>query len=173
MKLRIAALVAIEVAACSSANPPTPCAPTQGFTGGGTVHVENGGDYAVSTGQAEDFLNGGSLTITAGENDAGAGALGAGDPVLAMQMTPTPDEPGTYQLAALKAQVAYCAADAKLVADAKGKLAGCSKGGATTPFLTFAPQGTVEVKSGTAKQLDSTGTIEMHIGFGQAAQTCQ
>lgn len=169
MRLRIAAALSLVAWACGSTTTANPCVPTQGFTGGGNVSVQGHPDYAVTTGQAEDFLNGGTLTITAGEADAGAGSLGANDPVIFIQMRPSPDDPGTYQLSDLKAKLGSCPADAKLVAQ-NGTVSGCSKGALTTVDL----QGTVTVKSGQEKKLDvTTNAIDIHIGFGQSAQTCQ
>jgi hypothetical protein len=173
MTFRIA-LISLVAIACSKADPPPPCAPTTPFTGGGTIHVASG-DYAVSTAKAEDFLNGGSLTMTAAAADAGTGKLDPNDPVVAISMTPTPDQPGTYTLASLKAQIAYCN-DGKLAVDSTGKLAACiDSAGATQKMVTAALDGTVDVESGKEKKLDGTAQsgIEVHIGFGQQAQTCQ
>jgi hypothetical protein len=164
---------ALLLAACSAPSSPTPCAPSQTITGGGTVAV-NGTSYGVSTAQVEDFLNGGSLTVTAAEADAGMGDLMAGDPVVAVQMKPSPDDPGTYSLASLGFQAAYCTLGSHLTADASGKLTGCvDTKGIKSNYTTAMVQGSVVVDSGTKKSLDATGDVELHVGFGAGAQTCQ
>ncbi len=165
--------LALVLVACSSPSTPAPCAPTQSITGGGAVAV-HGSTYAVSTSQVEDFLNGGNLTVTAGEADAGAGALMAGDPVVSVQMRPTPDDPGTYSLSTLAATAAYCTVGSHLVADASNKLTGCiDSAGTKSMYTTSMLQGSVVVDSGTKKSLDSTGDVEIHVSFGAGAQTCQ
>ncbi|HEY8073172.1 MAG TPA: hypothetical protein VIF62_03665 [Labilithrix sp.] len=167
-------LAVVFVAACSSPSSPAPCNPTQVVTGGGTVSL-HGTAYDVTTAQTEDFLNSGSLTVTAGEADAGMGALMAGDPVVAVTlMMPPPDDPGTYTLASLGAKAAYCGASAKLTADASGTLTGCIEAnGAKTSYTTATLDGSVVVDSARKKSLDATGDVEIHVAYGAGETTCQ
>jgi hypothetical protein len=168
----------VLLAACSSPSSPTPCAPNATYAGGGTVVLGSGGPtFVVSTSQAEDFLNGGSLTVTAGENDAGAGPLQPTDPVVAVSMKATTDASGTYTLESLQAKAAHCGADEKLVVTTTSMITGCAKASGAMGTEVIAPlHGSVVVDSAQKKALDGddgNGGIALHLGFGQQGQTCQ
>jgi len=135
------------------------CAPTSSVTAGGTLSIERASAdksstavtvYTLSQVQAEELFSSGLLTMMAGDADGGAGALDPHDPVALVKMDPATDEPGSYGLDAVHAQIAYCpTTDAKVVV-AGGALTGCAPSG--TP-ITMPLQGTLTVMSSADKSI--------------------
>jgi hypothetical protein len=124
--------------------------------------------------EAADFFNSGALTVTAGDADGGPGSLDPRDPVVLVKMDPSTDEPGTYGLDAVHAQIAYCpTANAKLVVQ-NGALTGCAQSG--TP-VTHALDGTLTVKSASDKSLSVAippghHDVALEAQYGTQAQQC-
>jgi hypothetical protein len=178
--LVLALNLGLGLGACSTSTPPVnQCAPNLAITASGTLQVERGTantvtEYALSTAQAEDLFNSGSLTITADETDGGLGTLAAGDPVVLVNMQPSTDTPGSYDLTTLAAQIAYCpTTDAKLVV-ANGALTGCAPSG--TP-VTGPLQGTLTVTSASSKTIATTtlqggAHTDLQAAYGAQNQQC-
>jgi hypothetical protein len=109
--------------------------------------------------------------VMAGDADGGAGSLDPRDPVALVKMDPPTDEPGTYGLDAVHAQIAYCpTVDAKLVV-ANGALNGCAPSG--TP-ITMALDGALTVMSSSSKSLAPGGGSHpaLTAQYGTQAQPC-
>ncbi len=183
------ALVAASIAvlACvgcsSSTSKADGCAPTSSIVATGTMNIDRGTagapnvtKYTLSTVQAADLFNEGALTVTAGNAEGGAGSLDPKDPVALVKMDPSTDEPGTYGLDAVHAQVAYCpSADAKIVV-ANGALMGCAPSG--TP-ITKPLAGSLTVMTSTNKTIDTgappagpSAAVSLSAQYGTQAQAC-
>jgi hypothetical protein len=178
----IATLTLAALACTSSSTQPNQCAPNTMIVASGTLGVIRstapGGDvsteYVLSQVQAADFFNSGALTVTAGDADGGPGSLDPRDPVVLVKMDPSTDEPGTYALGAVHAQIAYCpTVDAKLVVQ-NGSLTGCAPSG--TP-VTHALDGTLTVNSASDKSLSVAippghHDVALDAKYGTQAQQC-
>jgi hypothetical protein len=162
--------------ACGTSSAPSACAPSTPISGGGTIVVtraDGAASYGVSTSQVEDFINSGSLTITAAEADAGTGSLGATDPVVAVHMDPAPDAPGSYTLASLHAKVLFCPSAAAKFVVSNGTITGCAPSGSP---VSEPIAGTLTVKSTQNKSIDANGESGGHVSleaqYGAQDQTC-
>jgi hypothetical protein len=148
-----------SVACGSSGSKADGCVPTSSITASGTLSIARASadktttvttTYTLTAAQAEELFSSGRLTVMAGNTDAGAGALGPNDPVALVKMDPPTDEPGTYGLDAVHAQIAYCPpTDAKVVVNG-GALSGCVPSG--TP-ITATLQGSLAVTSASDKRI--------------------
>lgn len=149
----------VTLACSSSTSKADGCAPTSSISASGTLSIarvtaDKAGTavtvYTMSQVQAEELFNSGLLTMMAGDTDAGGGALDPHDPVALVKLDPSTDEPGSYALDAVHAQIAYCpTTDAKLVV-ANGALNGCAPSG--TP-ITMPLHGTLTVMSSSDKSI--------------------
>lgn len=182
--LGLALGLGLVTGACSSSTSKADgCAPTSSISASGTLSISRvSADkrsfartvYTLSQVQAEELFNSGLLTIAASDTDAGGGALDPHDPVVLMKMDPSTDDPGSYPLDAVHAQIAYCpTTDAKLVL-ANGALTGCAPSG--TP-LTAPLHGTLTVMSPTDKSIatdvDPSGEFNSLIArYGSQTQQC-
>ena len=182
------ALVAASVAvlACvgcsSSTSKADGCAPTSSIVASGTVVIDRGTaaapnvtKYTLSTVQVADLFNEGSLTVTAGNAEGGPGSLDPKAPIALVKMDPSTDEPGTYGLDAVNAQIAYCPTVDETIEVANGELKGCAPSG--TP-VTMAPKGTLTVMSSMDKSI-ATATppsgpspFSLTAQYGTQAQAC-
>lgn len=169
--------------ACSSSTSKADgCAPTSSISASGTLLIERASAdksstavtlYAMSQVQAAELFSSGLLTMMAGDTDAGGGALDPHDPVALVKMDPSTDEPGSYTLDAVHAQIAYCpTTDAKLVV-ANGALMGCAPSG--TP-ITMPLHGTLTVMSSSDKSIApavAPGGLHIFLTAQYGAQTQQ
>jgi hypothetical protein len=173
--LAIGSSLAMLVAACSSTDSVNQCAPMTGITATGTLQVSRGANgagattYVLSKAQIEDLFQAGELTVTAAQG--GVAGLTPTDPIVLVKMPPSSNDPGTYELGQLGAQIAYCSTTEATLVVVNGALMGCAPAGMP---MTTKLEGTLTVTSASTKSISSaTGsTINLSAQYGSESGKC-